>query len=117
MSDILSLSGLACPHWDRQARGTWAGLSIDHGAEDLMKAILEGIAFRAAEVMRAMNALVPATGPLSIDSTVCLYKSRAAELTTRQCMARMAQQQPAAAQARKQQAVWLGAGSSQDWDR
>ncbi|MEQ8354035.1 MAG: FGGY family carbohydrate kinase [Kiloniellaceae bacterium] len=64
---VPALSGLACPHWDRQARGTWAGLSIDHGAEDLMKAILEGIAFRAAEVMRAMNALVPATGPLSID--------------------------------------------------
>jgi glycerol kinase len=32
-----------------------------------MKAILEGIAFRAAEVIAAMNELVPAEGPLSID--------------------------------------------------
>jgi glycerol kinase len=32
-----------------------------------MKAILEGIAFRAAEVIAAMSELVPAEGPLSID--------------------------------------------------
>jgi len=64
---VPALSGLACPHWDRQARGTWLGLSIDHGREDLMKSVLEGVAFRAAEVMQAMSDLVPATGPLSVD--------------------------------------------------
>ena len=32
-----------------------------------MKAVLEGVALRAAEVMRAMSDLVPASGPLSID--------------------------------------------------
>ena len=64
---VPALAGLACPHWDRRARGLWLGLSIDHGKADLMKAILEGIAFRAAEVIAAMSALVPAGGPLSID--------------------------------------------------
>ena len=64
---VPALSGLACPHWDRQARGTWVGLSIDHSATDLTKSILEGVAFRAAEVVVAMHALEPASGPLSID--------------------------------------------------
>jgi glycerol kinase len=64
---VPALSGLACPHWDRRARGLWVGLSIDHGREDMMKSILEGVAFRAAEVIAAMSELVPATGPLSID--------------------------------------------------
>jgi glycerol kinase len=64
---VPALSGLACPHWDRRARGLWIGLSMDHGKCDLMKAILEGVACRAAEVIAAMNALVHARGPLSID--------------------------------------------------
>ncbi len=64
---VPALSGLACPHWDRRTRGLWVGLSIDHGRADLMKSILEGVALRAAEVMAAMNSLVPAEGPLSID--------------------------------------------------
>ncbi|GAB4391402.1 MAG: glycerol kinase [Kiloniellaceae bacterium] len=64
---VPALSGLACPHWDRQARGTWVGLSIDHGPADLMKSILEGVACRAAEVVQAMSTLVSTRGPLSID--------------------------------------------------
>jgi len=68
---VPALSGLACPHWDRRARGVWVGLSIDHGPADLMKSILEGVACRAAEVIGAMQAQtpagVPASGPLSID--------------------------------------------------
>ena len=64
---VPALSGLACPHWDRSARGLWVGLSIDHGREDMMKSILEGVAFRAAEVMSAMNRLIPSTSPISVD--------------------------------------------------
>jgi len=64
---VPALSGLACPHWDRRARGLWLGLSIDHGRADLMKAILEGVACRAAEVIAAMSTLVPSSAPLSID--------------------------------------------------
>lgn len=64
---VPALSGLACPHWDRQARGAWFGLSIEHGSEDLTKAVLEGVAFRAAEVISAMQARSGADGPLSVD--------------------------------------------------
>jgi glycerol kinase len=64
---VPALSGLACPHWDRRARGLWVGLSIDHGRDEMMKSILEGVAFRAAEVIAAMQAQVPSTAPVSID--------------------------------------------------
>jgi glycerol kinase len=64
---VPALSGLACPHWDRRARGLWVGLSIEHSKADLMKAILEGVACRAAEVIDTMSALVPSTAPISID--------------------------------------------------
>jgi len=64
---VPALSGLACPHWDRQARGTWLGLSLDHEKKDLARAVLEGIAFRAAEVLQAMAHAVPLNEALMID--------------------------------------------------
>ncbi|MCA8966672.1 MAG: glycerol kinase, partial [Planctomycetes bacterium] len=64
---VPALTGLACPHWDRAARGTWLGLSLDTTRLDLVRAILEGVAMRAAEVLRAMHALVPRGGVVSID--------------------------------------------------
>ncbi len=64
---VPALSGLACPHWDRQAAGLWIGLSLDTQSQDMMQSVLEGIAFRAAEVLAAMNILVPVAGAISID--------------------------------------------------
>ena len=61
-----ALAGLACPHWDRQARGSWFGLSLDHDARDLMQALLEGVAMRTAEVVHAMAAEQEITS-LSVD--------------------------------------------------
>jgi glycerol kinase len=45
----------------------WLGLSLDHGAMDMVQAILEGVALRAAQVMRSMNGCVPLAGALPID--------------------------------------------------
>jgi glycerol kinase len=64
---VPALTGLACPHWDPRARGQWLGLSIDHGPRQLVQSILEGVAFRAAEVLEAMDGCVARTGPLQID--------------------------------------------------
>lgn len=64
---VPALSGLACPHWDRKAGGAWIGLSLDTQAMDLMQSILEGVAFRAAEVIAAMNAFVAIKEEISID--------------------------------------------------
>lgn len=64
---VPALAGLACPHWDRSARGAWIGLAQDHEPQHLMKAVLEGIACRAAEVIGCMSNLMPSHAPLSID--------------------------------------------------
>jgi glycerol kinase len=64
---VPALVGLACPHWDRSARGAWLGLGIETGAGDMMQALLEGVALRTGEVITAMQAALPLQGPVAID--------------------------------------------------
>lgn len=64
---VPALSGLACPHWDRTASGTWLGLGLDTTRADLMQAMLEGIALRTAEVIAAMGELVALRDTISVD--------------------------------------------------
>jgi glycerol kinase len=64
---VPALAGLACPHWDRAARGAWLGLSLDTTRADMMQAVLEGVALRIGEVVAAIEVGQPITDPLSID--------------------------------------------------
>lgn len=64
---VPALSGLACPHWDRRAAGLWIGLSLDTDRLDMMQSLLEGVAFRAAEVIRAMSRLTGIGDEISVD--------------------------------------------------
>lgn len=64
---VPALSGLACPHWDRAARGTFLGLSLDTDRTDMVRAVLEGVALRIAEVARAMASAVPLASPVALD--------------------------------------------------
>ncbi len=64
---VPALSGLACPHWDGKAAGLWIGLSLDTTPMDLMKSVLEGIAFRTAEVISAIDNFSPIKNTISID--------------------------------------------------
>ncbi len=64
---VPALAGLACPHWDRAARGAWLGLSLETDARTMVRAVLEGVAFRATEVLAAMDTRVAIAGSLSID--------------------------------------------------
>ena len=64
---VPALTGLACPHWDRNAVGLWIGMSLDVSARDMVQALLEGIAFRAAEVIDAMNEHIPLGDTISVD--------------------------------------------------
>jgi len=64
---VPALTGLACPHWDRSAAGLWIGLTLDTTPLDMVQAVIEGIAFRAAEVLSAMSAYVQISGAISID--------------------------------------------------
>ena len=67
---VPALSGLACPHWDRTAAGLWLGMSLDTNRRDLAQALLEGVALRAAEVIRAMDGFASIGERLSIDGGV-----------------------------------------------
>ena len=67
---VPALSGLGCPYWDRSAAGMWLGLGLETSKADMMQAVLEGIALRAGELMRAMAKLVPIADRLSIDGGV-----------------------------------------------
>ena len=67
---VPALSGLGCPYWDRTAGGVWIGLSLDTRQSDLMQSILEGIVFRAAEVIVAMNEFITIKNEISIDGGV-----------------------------------------------
>jgi glycerol kinase len=64
---VPALAGLACPHWDRGARGAWLGLSLDTTPPDMVQAVLEGVAFRTAEAVRAVESVQPLSSPISID--------------------------------------------------
>jgi glycerol kinase len=64
---VPALTGLACPYWDSSAAGLWLGLSLDTTAPDMMQALLEGIAFRAGQVIDAMSAEITLGGAISID--------------------------------------------------
>ena len=67
---VPALSGLACPHWDRRAAGMWIGLSLDTDKQDMIQAILEGVAFRAAEVITAMGQFTAISDQISVDGGV-----------------------------------------------
>lgn len=58
---VPALSGLGCPHWDRSARGLWIGMNLATSRADLCHAVVEGIAFRTAELIDALNTVTPCT--------------------------------------------------------
>lgn len=64
---VPALSGLACPYWDRSAAGMWLGMGLDTTRTDLARAVLEGIALRAAQIVTAMAAHAPTPAAISID--------------------------------------------------
>lgn len=67
---VPALAGLGCPHWDRSAAGLWIGLALDTQPIDLMQSILEGIVFRAVEVIDTMNSIIPINNEISIDGGI-----------------------------------------------
>jgi glycerol kinase len=64
---VPALAGLACPHWDRQAGALWIGMSPATTSADLCQSILEGVALRTAEVIRAMHRHVGVRNEIQID--------------------------------------------------
>ncbi|OGN65398.1 MAG: glycerol kinase [Chlamydiae bacterium RIFCSPHIGHO2_12_FULL_49_9] len=52
---VSAFTGLGAPHWDPHARGAIFGISRGTTAAHLARAVLEGIAFQAADVLKAME--------------------------------------------------------------
>lgn len=64
---VPALAGLACPHWDRQARGAWMGAGLETDRADMMQALLEGVAMRTAEVIDVIKSHTRLRDPIPID--------------------------------------------------
>jgi|Deesub1362B_J571_1020462.scaffolds.fasta_scaffold00005_34 glycerol kinase len=52
---VPALTGLGAPYWDSQARGLLIGLSKDVNREDIIRAGLEGIAFRVLDIINLIR--------------------------------------------------------------
>jgi glycerol kinase len=52
---VPALAGLAAPYWDRSARASWLGMGLGSGRADLVRAALEGVACRVAQVVASME--------------------------------------------------------------
>lgn len=64
---VPALSGLAAPHWDRAAGCLFVGMRAETDRRDLCQALLEGIAFLTADVVRAFDAEAGVGATLSVD--------------------------------------------------
>ena len=53
---VSAFGGLLAPHWRDDARGTLVGLTLAHNKRHIARAVLEGIAFQADDVVSAMTA-------------------------------------------------------------
>ncbi len=56
---VPALAGLAAPHWQTDVRGAMFGLDRGVTSDDIVRATLEGVAFRIHEVVNAMLAVAP----------------------------------------------------------
>jgi gluconokinase len=54
------LTGERCPYWNANARGVLFGLSLGHTRRHIARAAMEGVCFRMAQVLRAIEDV---TGP------------------------------------------------------
>ncbi|MBE9117598.1 glycerol kinase GlpK [Lusitaniella coriacea LEGE 07157] len=52
---VPALSGLGAPHWDMNARGAFLGITRGVQREQMVRAVLEAIAYQAKEVVQAVN--------------------------------------------------------------
>lgn len=64
------LAGERTPHLDPDLRGAWSGLSLATGREDLVRAVLEGVAYSLRDALGAVRACLPAgEGPRRLLAT------------------------------------------------
>jgi len=52
---VPSFSGIAAPHWAPEGKALVAGIGLDTTSAQIVRALLDGIAFSCAEVVQALN--------------------------------------------------------------
>ena len=62
-----AFSGLGAPHWDRSAAPLMIGLTPETTRRDICQALIEGVAFQTAALVREIAKAVPLSTPLAID--------------------------------------------------
>lgn len=56
---LAHLSGERSPHLDSDSRGAWANLSLAHTQADLIRALLEGVAFSLRAALEVIRLIAP----------------------------------------------------------
>ena len=64
---VPAFTGLGAPHWQPDARGLVTGLTLDSGADEIVAATLQSVAFQTADLLAAMAADGVVTTALRID--------------------------------------------------
>ena len=65
---VPAFAGLGAPHWDMRARGVITGLTRGVGAEHIIRAALESIAYQSEDVIQAMRSdMHSEIGSLKVD--------------------------------------------------
>lgn len=52
---VPAFSGLGAPYWDMQAKGIITGITLSTGREQIVRAVIESIAYQTCDVLRAME--------------------------------------------------------------
>ena len=82
---VSAFGGLLAPHWRDDARATLVGLTLAHDKRHVSRAVLEGIAFQATDVVHSMVADTGGTplaalrvdGGVSMSDQLLQYQARA----------------------------------------
>src|SRR5262249_38819159 len=88
---VPALSGSMTPRWNAKARGSFTGLTMDHGPAELCRAVLEGCVFAAKDVIDRLAAIglpvdeLRVTGGGALNDLWLTIKADATGRPTRAC--------------------------------
>jgi gluconokinase len=60
------LSGERCPYWNPQLRGTFSGISFQHGPDHFMRAVMEGVCFSLNDAFLTISGIESCSGELRV---------------------------------------------------
>ena len=64
---VPAFTGLGAPHWRSDVRAVIAGLTLDHGRDEIVTATLKSVGFQTADLLRAIAADGVAVDTLRVD--------------------------------------------------